>query len=128
MTNVTGYYLECAHLCFPVFLINKRKSLCMIVSFSFLGNCQTLIFENVPNDVIRTGNYSAFDSSTGSRNWTLCNISISSISVMTINYIYIYIYIYIYQYFVMEHHWKKHLATWGLEPASPVSVNRHAML
>ena len=23
---------------------------------------------------------------------------------------------------------KKHLATWGLEPASPVSVNRHAMV
>ena len=23
---------------------------------------------------------------------------------------------------------KKHLATWGLEPVSPVSVNKHAML
>ena len=40
--------------------------------------------------------------------------------VMYINYIYIY--------FVMEHHLKTHLAMWGLEPASPVSVNRHAML
>ena len=30
--------------------------------------------------------------------------------------------------FVMEHHWKNLLATWGLEPASPVSVvNRHAL-
>ena len=29
----------------------------------------------------------------------------------------------------MEHHWKKkkHLATWGLDPASPVKVNRHAI-
>ena len=28
----------------------------------------------------------------------------------------------------MEHHWKNHLATWGLEPASAVSVvNRHAI-
>ena len=29
----------------------------------------------------------------------------------------------------MEHHQnKKHLATWGLEPASLVLVNRHALL
>ena len=28
----------------------------------------------------------------------------------------------------MEHRWKNFLATWGLEPGSPVSVNRHAML
>ena len=28
--------------------------------------------------------------------------------------------------FVMEHHRKKLSFTWGLEPASPISVNRHA--
>ena len=41
--------------------------------------------------------------------------------------IHVYIYIYIYNIFlswdIIEK--KKHLATWGLEPAAPVSVNRH---
>ena len=32
-------------------------------------------------------------------------------------------------YHSMEHHRNNHLATWGLEPASPVSVvNKYAML
>ena len=36
----------------------------------------------------------------------------------------VYIFIKNIANFVIEHHWKNHLATWGLEPASPVSINR----
>ena len=49
----------------------------------------------------------------------LCNQYYSTVVHLLIIYIAI---------FVMEHHWKNLLATWGLEPASPVSVvNRHAL-
>ena len=54
----------------------------------------------------------------------------------TISYIYIYNQYYcnrsLYNLvfialFVMEHHWKNLMATWELEPASPLLVNRNAM-
>ena len=40
----------------------------------------------------------------------------------------VYILIIFMRLFVMDHYWKDLLATRGLEPASPVSVNRHTML
>ena len=45
--------------------------------------------------------------------------------IPTHTYIYIFILIIFIALFVMEHHWKKPLATLGLEPASPVS-SQHA--
>ena len=42
-----------------------------------------------------------------------------------INYIYIYIHSNILSWNIIE---KTHLATWGLEPASLVSVDRHVMV
>ena len=55
-------------------------------------------------------------------------MSVLDVINTTVPYFIYYIYIYLEIFCHGTSVKKTHLATWGLEPASPVSVNRHAML